>query len=61
MECNSKIFICYRNNNVDIAKKLYEYINARNMEENLNFKKIWFSNGEVECNYLYDALDGIQT
>lgn len=61
MECNSKIFICYRNNNVDIAKKLYEYINGRNMEENLNFKKIWFSNGEVECNYLYDALDGIQT
>ena len=42
MECNSKIFICYRNNNVDIAKKLYEYINARNMEENLNFKKIGF-------------------
>lgn len=61
MECNSKIFICYRNNNVDIAKKLNEYINVRNIEENLNFKKIWFSNGEVECNYLYDALEGIQT
>lgn len=61
MECNSKIFICYRNNNVDIAKKLYQYITNRDIEENLNFKKILFSNGEVECNYLYDALEGIQT
>lgn len=61
MKCNSKIFICYRNNNIDIAEKLFSYINNRNVEENLNFEKIWFSNGEVECNYLFDALEGLKT
>ncbi|MCM1131666.1 MAG: leucine-rich repeat protein [Roseburia sp.] len=61
MKCNSKIFICYRNNNVDVVEKLYQYIETRNTEENLNIEKIWFSNGEVECNYLYDALEGLKT
>lgn len=61
MKCNSRIFICYRKNNVDLAKKLKKYICERNQEENLNIDKVWFSNDEVECNYLYDAVEGLNT